>query len=131
VQKTHAITITVKYGDNNHTQITPRFKWFPQCEVHPLAEAITKKFTIKDGVQNIVERKSLRPKNPNTPKSHCHSIEIIPQKKIQKTEILTLLLLLGYDGGWSLFIFLFHNSTFFFLSYFGSSKIKKKTIGAL
>jgi hypothetical protein len=44
--------------------ITPRFKWFPQCEVHPLAEAIMKKFTIKDGVQNIVERKSLRPKKP-------------------------------------------------------------------
>jgi hypothetical protein len=64
VQKTHAITITVKYGDNNHTQITPRFKWFPQCEVRPLAEAITKKFTIKDEVQNIVERKSLRPKKP-------------------------------------------------------------------
>jgi hypothetical protein len=64
VQKTHVITITVKYGDINHTQITPRFKWFPQCEIRPLAKAIMKKFTIKDGVQNIVERKSLRPKKP-------------------------------------------------------------------
>jgi hypothetical protein len=45
-------------------KITPRFKWFLQCEVCPLAGAITKKFTIKDGVQNILERKLLRPKKP-------------------------------------------------------------------
>jgi hypothetical protein len=53
VQKTHVITITVKYDDNNYTQIIPRFKWFPQCEIHPLAETIMKKFIIKDGVQKL------------------------------------------------------------------------------
>jgi hypothetical protein len=55
--------------------------------------------------KNIVERKSLRTQNPNTPKSHYHTIEIILKRRIQKTEIRTLLLL-GQDGGWSLYFLL-------------------------
>jgi hypothetical protein len=31
----------------NQSHTTPRFKWFPQYKVHPLAEAITKKFIMK------------------------------------------------------------------------------------
>jgi hypothetical protein len=84
-------------------KIIPRFKWFPQCEVRPLVEAITKKFTIKDGVHKYSSEKITQTQNPNTPKSHYHIIEII-LKRIQKTGIQTLLLL-GYDDGWSLLFF--------------------------
>jgi hypothetical protein len=84
-------------------KIIPRFKWFPQCEVRPLVEAITKKFTIKDGVHKYSGEKITQTQNPNTPKSPYHIIEII-LKRIQKTGIQTLLLL-GYDDGWSLLFF--------------------------
>jgi CRISPR/Cas system CSM-associated protein Csm5 (group 7 of RAMP superfamily) len=87
-------------------KITPRFKWFPQCEVRPLVEAIMKKFTIKDGVHKYSAEKITQTQNTNTPKSHNHTIEII-LKRIQKTGIQTLLLLLGYNDGWSL-LFFFH-----------------------
>jgi hypothetical protein len=81
--------------------MTPRFNWLSQYEVHPLVEAITKKFTMKMEYK-IVERKLLRTQSPNTLKSHYYTIEIIPQKRIQKTEIQNRLLL-ETDGGWSLF----------------------------
>jgi hypothetical protein len=58
-------------------KITSRFKWFPQCEVRPAAEAITKKFTMKDGVQKYNAEKITQIQNPNTPKSHYYTIEII------------------------------------------------------
>jgi hypothetical protein len=38
-------------------KITPRFNWFPQCEVHPLAEAIMKKFTMKYRVKKYGREK--------------------------------------------------------------------------
>jgi hypothetical protein len=57
--------------------MTPRFKWFPQYEAHPLAETITKKFTMKMEYK-IVERKSLETKSLNTHKYHYYKIEIIP-----------------------------------------------------
>ena len=45
----------------------------------------------------IVKRKSLRTQSPNTPKSHYHTIEILPQKEKtkEKTRIQTSLLLGG------------------------------------
>jgi hypothetical protein len=42
--------------NQSHTHTTPRFKWFPQYEVHPMTEAITIKFTMKMEYK-IVERK--------------------------------------------------------------------------
>jgi hypothetical protein len=62
--------------------MTLKFKWFPQYEVCSLAEAISKKFTIKDKIQNIVERKSLKTQNPNIPKFHYNTIEIILKRRI-------------------------------------------------
>ena len=53
---------------------TNNIKWFPQCEVHLLAEAITKKFTIKDGVQKYNKEKITQTQNSNTPKSHYYTI---------------------------------------------------------
>jgi hypothetical protein len=46
--------------------------WFPECEVHPQAEAIRKKFTTK-----IVEKKSLKTQSSNTPISHYYTVEIL------------------------------------------------------
>jgi hypothetical protein len=45
------ITITVNKARTIIYKMKSRFKWFSQCKVHPLAEAITKKFTMKNGVQ--------------------------------------------------------------------------------
>jgi len=51
--------------------MTLRFKWFLQYEVHPLTEAITKKFTMK----MVIERKPLKSQNPNTLKSYSRTNE--------------------------------------------------------
>jgi rubredoxin len=84
-----------KQEDSKIKSIThdTRFKWFPQYEGCPLAEAFKKKFTMKMNYK-IVERISLRTQSPNSPKFRYHTIEIIPQK----TEIQTLLLLKTDDG---------------------------------
>jgi len=80
-----------------------------------LANAITKKFTMKMEYKYSRES-SLKTQSPNTPKSHYHIIEIIPQKRIQKIEIQTLLLL-KTDGSWSLYLFFFsHYNTLLFLT---------------
>jgi hypothetical protein len=70
VQKT---TITVNKTKQSHTE-TPKFSWFPQCEVRPQGEAITKKFTIKDETQNSKE-KILRNQSSNTRKSHLQQLQ--------------------------------------------------------
>lgn len=44
-------TIKVNKTKRSHSS-TPRIYVVPQCEVRPKEEAITNKFTIKDGIQN-------------------------------------------------------------------------------
>jgi len=48
-----------------------------------------KEIQYEDLVKNIVERKSLKSQSLHTPKSHYHTIEIIPQIIIQKIQKLT------------------------------------------
>jgi hypothetical protein len=47
--------IMVNKTKQSHTEI-PRIKWFPQREVCRPVEAITKKFIIKDRIQNDENR---------------------------------------------------------------------------
>jgi hypothetical protein len=68
--------------NQSHTTLT--FNWFPQYEVHSLAEVITNKFIMKE--YKIVVKKSLRTQSPNTLKSSYHATEIILQRIIQKTK---------------------------------------------
>jgi hypothetical protein len=74
--------------------------------------------------KNIVERKSLRPKIPIHQNLTITQYKLFP-KIIQKTKIQTLLLLLGCDGGWSLY-FYFTGTRLLFLSLLLLSVAKKK-----
>lgn len=68
------------------TQITSNFKWFPQCNACPLAEAITKKLSMKDKLQKQYIENHSKPKVSNTLKSHNYTIEIILKREYKRHE---------------------------------------------
>jgi len=57
--------------------MTPKFKWFSQYEVRPMAEAIIKKFTMK----MVTKRKSLKAQTPIHPNLILIQMRITRKKR--------------------------------------------------